>query len=57
MTPIRAAIDDWNMPHVDGMSGDFRGARDVSASAEFYDLIYFTIKDYAAEAAQIASLF
>jgi SAM-dependent methyltransferase len=27
-----------------------------SASAEFYDLIYFTFKDYAAEARQIASL-
>jgi 2-polyprenyl-3-methyl-5-hydroxy-6-metoxy-1,4-benzoquinol methylase len=27
-----------------------------SASAEFYDLIYSTFKDYVAEAAQIASL-
>jgi SAM-dependent methyltransferase len=27
-----------------------------SASAEFYDLIYFTFKDYAAEAQQIGSL-
>jgi SAM-dependent methyltransferase len=27
-----------------------------SASAEFYDLIYFTFKDYAAEARQIGSL-
>jgi len=27
-----------------------------NASAEFYDLIYSTIKDYTAEAAQIASL-
>jgi SAM-dependent methyltransferase len=27
-----------------------------SASAEFYDLIYSTLKDYAAEAAQIAAL-
>jgi SAM-dependent methyltransferase len=27
-----------------------------SVSAEFYDLIYFTFKDYAAEAQQIASL-
>ena len=27
-----------------------------SGSAEFYDLIYFTFKDYAAEARQIASL-
>jgi predicted TPR repeat methyltransferase len=27
-----------------------------SASAEFYDLIYSTFKDYEAEAAQMASL-
>ena len=27
-----------------------------TASAEFYDLIYSTFKDYAAEAAQIASV-